>query len=175
VIARTWGATAAGAVTLAVLVTAFASTYAGLLSGSRVPYAGARDGLFFAPFARLHPTGRFPHVSLLVMGLVTVPFCFLSLGDAIAWLTTAGVLIQSIAQVAALFALRARGDRSPYRMWLYPVPALAALVAWGWVFLAAGTVAIAFGIATLATGAIVYLIVAKRDATWPFAAVPGTR
>lgn len=169
VVARTWGGPAAGAVTLAVLVTAFASTYATLLAAARIPYAGARGGLFLAPFARLHPTGRFPHVSLLVMGLVAVPFCFLSLGDAINWLTTAGVLIQSIAQIGALFALRARGERSAYRMWLYPIPAIVALAAWTWVFLAAGAIAIGYGVSTLAAGAVVYLVIAKRETGWPFA------
>ena len=50
-------------------ITAFASTYGGLLGASRVPYAAALDGDFLAPFARLHPTKRFPHVSLVALGL----------------------------------------------------------------------------------------------------------
>ena len=51
-----------------VLWTAFGSVFALLLGYSRVPYAAARDGYFFAPFARLHPTGGFPALSLIVLG-----------------------------------------------------------------------------------------------------------
>ena len=96
------GPAAAAVVTIAVLMTAFASTFGNLLGAARLPYAAALDKLFFSPFARLHPTGRFPHVSLLVMGLMAVPFCFLSLGDVIAFLVTAALLTQNVAQIGAL-------------------------------------------------------------------------
>ena len=49
------GQAAADITTVLILVTAFGSVFAGLLGGSRVPYNAARDGVFFKPFARLHP------------------------------------------------------------------------------------------------------------------------
>ena len=51
-----------------VMITAFASIFSLLLGYSRIPYAAAQDGNFFAPFARLHRTGGFPVVSLLYLG-----------------------------------------------------------------------------------------------------------
>ncbi len=177
VVLRSWGPLAAAFVTVAILVTAFASTFGCLLGYSRVTYAAAMDGVFLAPFARLHPSGRFPSVSLLAIGLLALPACFVSLDTVISALTTGMVIIQSFGGIAALFALRARAKRSgapagtTYRMWLYPVPALIACVGWTAIFFSAGAWAIAFGLLTLGAGCIVYLFWARSAAVWPFAAV----
>ena len=64
--------------TLMMLWTAFGSVFALLLGYSRVPYAAARDGYFFAPFGRLHPTGGFPAVSLVVLGTIAIAACCVS-------------------------------------------------------------------------------------------------
>ena len=84
-------------------------------------------------------------------------------------LTTGMVLIQSVAQIVALGVVRARGIRSPYRMWLYPLPALVALGCWIFVFWSAGIGAISFGVVTLAIGTAVYLVRAAQTNRWPFA------
>lgn len=179
VVLRSWGPVAAAVLTLAILVTAFASTFGCLLGYSRIPYAAALDGVFLAPFARLHPSGRFPNVSLLAMGLLALPACFVSLDTVISALTTGMVIIQSFGGIASLFALRARARNGPapvarsYRMWLYPVPALIALVGWTAIFFSAGPGAIAFGLLTLCAGTAVYMLWARRAAVWPFAATAG--
>ena len=165
---RVWGAWPARVVTIAVLVTAFASTFGGLLGASRIPYAAAVDGVFLRPFARLHPRGRFPSVSLVVLGLLTIPPCFFSLGDVIGALTAGLTIVQPLGQIVALGALRARGVRAPYRMWLYPLPALIAFAGWTYIFISSGTSAIAYGLLTLGVGIIVYVWRARRSAEWPF-------
>ncbi len=170
VVERVWGKWPARIVTVAVLATAFASTYGGLLGASRVPYAAALDGVFFRFFTRLHPRGRFPTVSLVVLGLIALPACFLPLGDVINALTAGIVIVQSLAQIVALALLRARGVRAPYRMWLYPVPALVAFAGWIVIFFSSGTKAIAYGLGSLALGVLVYLWRARRAADWPFLA-----
>jgi amino acid transporter len=119
-------------------------------------------------FARLHPRGRFPNVSLLVIGVLALPACLLTLDAVINALTTGMVLIQSVAQIAALFVMRGRGERAPYRMWLFPLPALLALGGWLYAFSAAGTWPIAFGVLTLVCGSAAYLALAKRANSWPF-------
>jgi amino acid transporter len=169
VVERVWGTWPARVVTVAVLITAFASTYGNLLGASRVPYAAARDGVFFRPFARLSARGAFPNVSLVALGLIALPACFLSLGDAIDALTAGLVIVQSIAQIGALVALRARGTRAPYRMWLYPLPALVALGGWIAIFYASGPKAIAFGLVSLAVGVLAFAIRSWRAREWPFA------
>jgi amino acid transporter len=168
IIQRSFGAAAAVLVTLLILVTAFASVYGCLLGYSRVPFAAAADGVFLKPFAHVHSKFRFPDVSLVVMGLLALVACFFPLGEVINALTTGIVLIQSIAQIAALAVVRARGVRAPYRMWAYPLPALVALAGWVYIFLSAGTFAIVFGIVSLLAGTVVFLVRAMMRKEWPF-------
>lgn len=68
VMRRAWGGWGANAVSVAAMVSIFAALNGSILSGARVPYAMARDGLFFAPVGRVHPRYRTPGVSLLVLG-----------------------------------------------------------------------------------------------------------
>lgn len=168
VVERVWGLWPARVVTIAILITAFASTFGNLLGFSRIPYAAAIDGTFFSVFARLHPTGRFPSVSLVVIGGLALPASFLTLDQAIAILTTGLVLVQSVAQVAATFAIRARGETPAFQMWLFPLPALLAGVGWIFIFSSAGSAAIGFGLLTVLIGAIVYFIRARVRREWPF-------
>jgi amino acid transporter len=169
VVEQSFGVPAAVVVTLLILITAFASVYGNLLGFSRIPFAAAVDGAFFRAFAHLHARHRFPDVALLVIGLLALPACFwFSLGDTINWLTTGIVLIQPIGQLAALAALRLRGERAPFRMALYPLPALIALGGWLLAFASAGKAPIEFGVSSLAAGTVVFLIVAFRRRRWPF-------
>ncbi len=55
-----YGRAASSAVTIAVLISIFAALNGSILSGSRVPYAMARDGLFFRTAARVHPRFHTP-------------------------------------------------------------------------------------------------------------------
>jgi amino acid transporter len=169
VVEHGWGIAAAVVVTIAILVTAFASTYGSLLGFSRIPFAAARDGVFLKPFADLHARGRFPHVALLTIGLLAVPWCFVPLGDVINALIAGLVIIQGLGQIAALIALRLTGERPPYRMWLFPLPVLIATAGWIYIFFSAGRLAIGFGVLTLFFGVVVYLCIAKLARYWPFA------
>jgi amino acid transporter len=169
VVDRTLGRTAANVVTLAVLVTAFASTYGLLLGASRVVFAAARAGDFIPAFAALHPRGAFPARALVALGLLALPATFLSLGDVIAALTAGIVLIQGCAQVVGLVLLRARERQAPFRVPLYPLPLIVAFSGWAFLFISSGPQAMIFGIVTLAIGALVFLLWARRIRGWPFA------
>ena len=166
---RTAGHTAAFVVTLAILVTAFASTYGLLLGASRVPYAAARDGDFLAPFAKLHPTKRFPNVSLVALGVLALPATLFPLDTVINVLTAGIVLVQGVGGNVAVMVLRRRTEPAPFRLPLYPVPVLIALAAWLFLFWSSGTVAMLFGVATLALGAAIFLVRARLTRAWPFA------
>jgi amino acid transporter len=170
VVEHAWGAPAAVIVTVMVLITAFASLYGGLIGGARIPFAAARDGVFLPWFARLHPTGHFPDVALIGTGVVVVIGSFFELGNVLAVLSAVGILTGSIAQIAALFVLRIRGERTPFRMWLYPVPALVALAGWSYAFVSTGFTPIGLAMACLLAGIIAYLVLAARQRTWPYAA-----
>jgi amino acid transporter len=170
VLERTWGKAAADVTTVLILVTAFGSVFAGLLGGSRVPYNAARDGVFFRPFGRLHPRHHFPHVALLVMGLITAIGSFFTLSTVIQVLLAVFVIVQAISQVVALTVLRRRQPdlRRPYRQWLYPLPSLLALAGWCYVYVSAGRTPIVFSIVVLAAGLVAFLAWARAEHEWPF-------
>jgi amino acid transporter len=171
VVEHTWGRAAALAVTLLVLVTAFASLYGNLLGFSRISYAAARDGAFLPAFAKLHPRKEIPHVALLAVGILSLIASLFTLDQVIAFLTAGIVLIQGVAQVLALFVLRRRKIRAPFRMPLYPLPAIVALAGWSLAFASSGTAAIALGLGWLAVGAVVFLVAAGKQRWWPFVAL----
>jgi APA family basic amino acid/polyamine antiporter len=55
------------AVALAAMISIFGALNGSILSGSRVPYALARDGYFFSPLGRVHARHRTPHYSILAL------------------------------------------------------------------------------------------------------------
>ena len=163
-IERLYGTRAASLVTVMVMWTAMASVFALLLGYSRIAYAAALHGDFFRIFARLHPSGQFPHVSLLVMGVLSIVASMWNLDVVISALLTSRVLIQFIGQIFALHYLRTRRKdiARPFRMWLYPLPSAVAFVGWMYIFLTAGWTYIGFGVLTLAAGVAVYGVWRKR-------------
>jgi amino acid transporter len=116
-----------------VMVTAFASVFSLLLGYSRIPYAAARDGNFFRVFGRLRvragESDGFPYMSLLALGGMAAVFCFFSLADVIAALVVLRILVQFLLQhVGVMWLRRTQPEMSrPFRMWLYPLPPLAAI------------------------------------------------
>ena len=149
-----------------ILFVSAASLYAFLLGTSRIPFAAARDGQFFRVFARLHPTKHFPHVSLLAIGALSIPFCFLSLGQIVNWLILIQILVQFIWQCAGVILLRRyrRDIAQPFTMWLYPVPAVVSLVLWMYIFVTGPVAGMVFAIAfVLASVAAYYLFMRGRE------------
>ena len=168
---RIYGAKVAGVFTLMVLWTAFGSVFALLLGYSRIPYAAARDGCFFKVFARLHPAKSFPHVSLVVIGLVSIVCSFLPLQTVIDALLVTRILVQFIGQGFAVMLLRNRAPDMPrpYRIWLYPLPPLIALAGWLFLFGSAKLTLKNYGALTLVLGVVIFLAWSRRTGQWPFA------
>ncbi len=171
---RTFGPAAARVFTVLVLWTAFASVFALLLGYSRIPYAAARDGYFFRAFARLHPTGGFPAVSLVVLGVMSILASALSLDTVIETLIATRILVQFVGQIGGLILLRRRRPdlARPYRMWWYPLPALIALAGWIFIFATTGAAVIGFSLIVLAAGVLSFLVWSRRLQQWPFARTP---
>ncbi len=155
---RIYGPWAGGAVTVMILWSAFASVFALLLGYSRIPYAAALEGHFFRPFARLHPAGQFPHVSLIVVGALSIAATAFDLGTVLSALLTARILVQFIGQIYAVHYLRTRRPDipRPFRIWLYPLPSLLALAGWIYIFVTSGWAFILYGLLTLAGGLVAY-------------------
>src|SRR5438552_11449942 len=169
---KIYGGTVATMFTLLVLWTAFGSVFALLLGYSRIPYAAAESGYFFRAFGRLHPTEEFPHISLIVLGVISIVAGFFSLGTVIDALIVTRILVQFMGQAVGLMLLRRREPQMarPYRMWLYPVPALVALLWWVLVFAATYLREILFGVGVLLFGCLAFVLWSWRTDRWPFGA-----
>jgi amino acid transporter len=175
---RIYGPWAGNLVTVLVMWTAFASVFSLMLGYSRVPYAAALDGNYFKVFARVHPIYRFPHISLLALGGAGLLFCFFSLADVISALVVIRILLQFILQAIGIIILRVRRPEMPrpFRMWLYPVPALLAILGFAYILLARKDFLreIRYAIVILMAGIFLYLLRAWRNRDWPFAAAVPT-
>ncbi|MGB2591754.1 MAG: APC family permease [Candidatus Acidiferrum sp.] len=168
---RLYGHHAAQAATWMVLWIALASVFSVLLGYSRVPYSAALDGNFFSIFGRLHPKKNFPHVSLLALGGLAFVFSIvLNLKTAIAGILAMRLLVQFIGQAVGVILLRRRWGtaRLPFKMWLYPLPAVLTMIGWAWLFWQTGP-ARKWGLAEIALGALAFLIRAREMRQWPFA------
>jgi amino acid transporter len=169
-IERIFGAKAATVLTLMILWTAFGSCFALLLGYSRIPFAAARDGYFFKIFGRLHPTKNFPYVSLIVIGAISILCSFLSLGVVIDVLIATRIIVQFIGQIVAVALLRKNAPNleRPYRIWLYPVPSLIALVGWLFIYLTLDVRIILFSLVAMAIGVVSFLVWSFMTSRWPF-------
>ncbi|MDV2452058.1 APC family permease [Xanthomonas hortorum] len=138
------------------------------LGYSRVPYAAAAAGQFFGVFARLHPRGGFPTVSLLFVGATSALACLLSLDDLIATLMIIQILFQFLAQCLAVVLLRRKRRRRAFAMPLYPWPLLISV--FGWLYLLATSPGrrLLAAVVALCFGSALYLIQARRQRAWPF-------
>jgi len=171
-VAKLHGPRAAGFMTVLILITAFASIFAGMLGTSRVPYAAAADGRFFSIFARLHPTGHFPSFAVLFFGITSGLACLIDLDALIQTEVVIQTMIQSLGLVVAVTMLRrTRPDIDrPFRQWLYPLPSVIAFAGWSYIIVTSGTGYILSGFALLGVGIGAYLWRAKQRAEWPWEA-----
>lgn len=169
-IERLYGVGAAKIFTGMVLWTAFASCFSLLLGYSRIPFAAARDGNFFSIFGRLHPRKDFPHISLLFVGGLSILCTVLPLMTVIDALLTTRIAVQFIGQIAAVVWLRRRApemDR-PFRIWLYPIPVLVALVGWVFLLITTDKPTLAYAAIALVAGVFFFLVWSRWTRRWPF-------
>jgi basic amino acid/polyamine antiporter, APA family len=172
VMQRIYGNWAGSLVTLLVIWTGFASLFSLLLGYSRIPYAAALDGNYFKRFAAVHPRFHIPHVSLLSLGFTAAVFCLFRLRDLIAALVVIRVCLQFLLQGIGLIILRVRHPEAPrpFRMWLYPIPALLSIIGFTFLLVSRENFSREIKIAALIalSGALLFLIRAWNKSTWPF-------
>lgn len=170
-IERLYGDTAANIATVMILWVALASLFAVMLGYSRVPYAAAIDGAFFKVFGKLHPTRNFPYVSLLILSAFAFVFSMLfRMKDVISGILAMRIMVQFIGQAVGVIILRKRNGSKqlPYKMPLYPVPVILAILMWLFVFYSTGLAVIQSFLIVFGTGIVVYFIYAKLQHQWPY-------
>lgn len=145
--------------TLLVLCVALASLFSVMLGYSRVPYAAALNGDFFPIFARVHPKHHFPYVSLLALGALAFVFSLLfKMKDVITAIIVMRILIQFVSQAVGvmLWHFNKPDDRRPYRMPLFPLPAIISIVIWMFIFFSSETKYIVFACGIILTGVLLF-------------------
>jgi amino acid transporter len=165
-----YGVGAGNLMTLLMLWIAFSSVFSVLLGYTRIPYAAAADDNFFRVFARLHPKGEFPYVSLITLGLIASAFSLLRLPEVIGGLVAIRVMNQYLPQAIGFFVLRFRKPDMPrpFRMWLYPLPGIAIVLGWFYILGTSNRRSLLFGVAVFAVGSIAFFIRARLRREWPF-------
>jgi APA family basic amino acid/polyamine antiporter len=118
------GPRGAGFVAAAMALSIFVTLNGTIMSGARIPFAAARDGLFFRQFAHIHPRFQSPSTSLVVQGLLsTVLLLFLSQFQQHFELAVFAEWLFYMLTATTVFVYRARQPNAPrpYRVWGYPI------------------------------------------------------
>jgi amino acid transporter len=129
---RVMGEPGAAAVSLAAMISIFAALNGSILSGSRVPYALAKDGLFFRPCAKVHPAYSTPSNSILLLSIWSSVLVLTGRYEELYTLVIfPSWILYAMATASVIVLRRTRPDLPrPYKTIGYPVvPVLFVLVA----------------------------------------------
>jgi amino acid transporter len=120
---RVQGPVGAAIVSVAAMISIFAALNGSILSGSRVPFAAARDGLFFRRAARVHPAFRTPGVSILMLTGWSSLLVFSGKYEELYNFVIFGSWILYAMACASVFVLRRKRPDlpRPYRTLGYPI------------------------------------------------------
>jgi APA family basic amino acid/polyamine antiporter len=125
--------TAGGAfVAVGVMVSSFATLNGSILSGSRIPFAQARDGLFPQALAAVHPRFHTPAVAIAAQAVVAGLFALSGQYEALFTKVIFSEWLFYALVTAGIFILRRRRPdlARPYRTWGYPlVPGIFVILA----------------------------------------------
>ena len=168
VVRRLLGAVAVTLMAAAMMTSSFGALHASILATSRVPYAMARDRLFFQGLAKVSPRTRVPIRSLVALGIWSG---VLALSGSYDTLTDSAIFALTlfyafVAGSVFIFRRRMPDTQRPYRTWGYPVVPIVFLVVTAWLILTTiwnTPKQSAIGLGLILIGLPVYLIWSRRD------------
>jgi amino acid transporter len=112
-------------VSVTVMISTFGSVNGSLLTGPRIFFAMADEGLFFRQVAKVHPTFKTPYVAIALAAGIGIAFVLLRSFEQLADIFVTASLVFYILSVGAIFKLRQRPDWNPsMRVPLYPLTPL---------------------------------------------------
>ncbi|MEO7520429.1 MAG: amino acid permease [Gemmatimonas sp.] len=113
-------------VSITVMLSTFGAVNGSLLTGPRIFFAMADDGLFFKQVAKVHPKFQTPYVAIALAAAIGIGFVLFRTFEQLADIFVTASLVFYIMSVGSVFALRRRPDWNPsVRVPFYPVlPAL---------------------------------------------------
>jgi amino acid transporter len=158
-----FGQAGASIVAAMVMLSAFGALNGSTMTGPRIFYAMAEDGLFFRPIARVHPRFRTPMAAIALAAMLGIGYVSFRSFEQLADAFILGIWPFYALAVFAVFTLRrTRPDlHRPYRTWGYPVVPLVFLLASVAMLLNAAlreTRSTLFGFAIILLGIPVYFI-----------------
>src|ERR1700722_1922944 len=120
---RVMGPAGAAVLSAVVLLSIIGAINGCILTGARIPFAQARDGLFFASFGRIHPRFETPAFAIAMQALWTCLLIVTGSYQSLSSYTIISAWIFYTMSVAAVWVLRRKMPDAPrpYRMWGYPV------------------------------------------------------
>jgi APA family basic amino acid/polyamine antiporter len=165
---RTMGRAGATILSAVVLLSITGAINGCILTGARIPFAQARDGLFLSHFARVHPRFETPSVAIVAQGVWTGLLILTGSYETLSSYTMLSAWIFYTLSVVAVWVLRRKRPDAPrpYKMWGYPYTLWCFVIVSVW-FMADALVnqpttsLIAFGIAV--AGIPFYLLWRKRE------------
>ncbi|PYV19824.1 MAG: amino acid transporter [Acidobacteria bacterium] len=129
---RALGAVAGSFVAAAIMVSIFGACHGTILSGPRVFYAMARDGLLFKSLAWVHPRLKTPIVAILAQGMWTSVLALAgTFQQLFSYVIFGGWIFYGLSALAVIVLRRRQPDLArPYRVPLYPwLPLIFAVMA----------------------------------------------
>ncbi len=122
--------------TVGLMLSSLGTLHTSILSGSRVPYAMANDGLMFKPFAKLSAT-RVPVRALLFQGLLASILALSGSFDTLTDYVVFGSWIFYALVTSSIFVFRRKHPDAlrPYRAWGYPAIPFVFLLVAGWLLI----------------------------------------
>ncbi len=126
-----FGAAGASVVAALVVLSTFGALNASTMTGPRILFAMADDGLFFRPIAAVHARWRTPWTAIALAALLGIGYVSIRSFEQLADAFILGIWPFYALAVGAIFILRRTrpGDERPYRCWGYPVVPLVFLLA----------------------------------------------
>lgn len=120
---RVMGASGAAALSAVVLMSIVGAINGCILTGARIPFAQARDGLFFANFGKIHPRFETPAFAIAMQALWTCLLIVTGSYETLSSYTIISAWIFYTMSVAAVWVLRRKKPDAPrpYRMAGYPI------------------------------------------------------
>ncbi|MDD5305838.1 MAG: amino acid permease [Deltaproteobacteria bacterium] len=155
------------AVTVTILLAIATCVNGTILTGARVTYAMAEDGVFWPLFKRVHPRFRTPHLGIWAQGALSMLLVLLGTFEQILSYVVFVMLLTSAAAGVALVVLRVRrpGAPRPYRTFGYPVTPFVFVVSYAWIaalVLLDKPAPSALGLVIAASGVPVYLYWSRK-------------
>ncbi|HEV7927730.1 MAG TPA: amino acid permease [Verrucomicrobiae bacterium] len=149
-------------VAIATLLSTIGALNGSILTGARIPYAMARDGLFFASFARLGQRSAVPVVSIILQGLWSALLVVMAEFDQLTDCVIFASMIFYAITTAAVFVLRKKmpDAQRPYKTLGYPVVPILFIAVAIWLLintLSTNPLESAAGLGLIALGWPVYL------------------